>query len=410
MKLSRHVIFYLFISMLLTSTANIFADVDGQEDAYTKAANTEKKAAETNKLLSGLWLGVGAVCTTICAASLGGANIASSQLLCTVPSTGVAAFDVVKTKEFTGAIGGILSLGLGVFSYNVGLHQGVDKVMEKSSAQKIAACGTAAVAFIMGYAKNSAMKDAEDAENRNRQLAEQLKSNQKLQYGSAAPVAVTLPSAASIDSGFKGSQSKTNNGFGTGAEDSSREILSHGALCGVKDPSQSTAQVISCIRASDSTFPPLVSDPRFEGLFKKSSGGMDLKDFLNKNYDSPSHAAMAAMASGLSSQQSGKMEALLENTYRQMTGINSDVGLVAGSAPANRQTGGEQKEKIAELNLNKVNEQSFGAKDKNPVNLDQIDFANRTRSPDSIAEDTGLSIFDRITFRYKNVYRRFLSE
>jgi hypothetical protein len=48
--------------------------------------------------------------------------------------------------------------------------------------------------------------------------------------------------------------------------------------------------------------------------------------------------------------------------------------------------------------------------DKSQAGLKAVIFANQRRSPASLSEDSSLSIFDRITYRYHYVGRRIFSE
>jgi hypothetical protein len=162
---------------------------------------------------------------------------------------------------------------------------------------------------------------------------------------------------------------------------------------------------VSCAQASDPVLPPFVSEPGFQNDFKKVTGG-ELADFMNNDSadEIPSQTLATLMGSSLPSTHSEKLGQVIaqmgEAVQREGGGA-----MYAQGGGGGRGRGPASKDD--ELDVNAMMQAMMGglfpaegAAGASMSGVRAVAFANAKRGPASVAEDSHLSLFDRVTYRY----------
>lgn len=403
----------------------------GQKLEYCLAAAKAKKAADGNSALWKVWAAVGGLCLAACAASFAGIG---SQYVCMAVDTAAGIADAVVTKRYVASLtttfGGVAGSFMVNKMYNTYAKNKSEakQLGDKADTAPDKAGNPSKTANQAGDAgkeikENKPYKDKDPGAciiaattafqaYSNYKAAESHKKTKENSLDCAAALQSNASSTQTANASADGSTSSANGGATTSGSQNSNSTASGGTnadgtqnACDPTVTAANAGMMINCALASDSTVPKYVATPKFADDFKKNSG-MDLGDFLGKATN-PTQAIAAAGGGSLSSDQVGKVTAALQDMEKGMPfeAIDSTYG-GGGRGPSGNGPDNSMNEMMANM-MNQL-------MPKNPEDpqkqggLEQVIFANKNTSPDRIAENPVLNIFDRITYRYYFVSGRMM--
>ena len=402
------IILCLGIALPFKTHANL-----SQKEELEKAAKGADKAADSNETMSMVWAGVGAVCLTSCIASMSGGEIiggGAEKYICMFSSLGAGITDAIMTEKVESALMG--AAGPAVTLASGGLNSGAAKTSAagaaKGASKDYGSCVSAAVAILQAFMKNNDAKEERKDAKENRKQAEKLALAQGgavVESGKAsAPVPVILPippNPPSFTSGtIKSAASRTDGGTVVAL------TAAKTGDCSGAVETRSAPALLACAVANDQHLPPAVTSQGFLREFSKISH-QDFATFVNHKPWSPADAMREAVRPSLKARDFSRISTLLGSLEREFQ--KSTPERVSGNATASvpssvlsNSTSAAQKQENQEAPF----ENRMPAQNKTPPST--LSYDNPTRSSDSIAEDTGISLFDRVTSRYQSVYRKML--
>lgn len=383
---------------------------------YCKAAKTTQEAADTQSILWKVWAGVAGVCATECALSMTGTY--TEELLCIVPTALAAAYDGYKSDNFMQSL---MGLAPQVMNGGVLVDRAKNAMSDEKNQTKIdpkrkdfSSCMSAATSGFQAYSKHGNMKEQEEATKKSLEQAKSLKS------AAAAPT-VSNYSNPTGEFGHgavqMGSVSQGGaEGTGAGATYAQADAqVSNTGVCSDKKPGAGAAlssAFVSCVVASDKNLPPWVGSQKFQKALEKSTG-KPISDYLNKDGLTPTEVLASTMG-GLGSsgtKLAAAMVADAEGYYGR--------GALEGAMYAGGHGGGAPASSVAAKEENPfASLQGFlglngAGSAKGPGNgVKEVVFAMQAlakdgkRSPASLAEDSRLGLFARVTVRYQLVNKR----
>ncbi len=410
----RSLITYLCLTLVLLAPIQASAALDAQYYAYKKAADKAEESADVNDTLWKVWAGVGAVCTAVCATSLGGSTIvgpATDPWICSGSTLAASITDAAMTKEMTTALMGIVSVGA-----SVAIAPSIPEVKPGQPTPKPpknwGACIQAATAVIQVFIKRNSMEEQKKAAKENRKYAEQLAA----ESGSQTVVASTGGSIITTPNGSAGAgvpQPGPNNsgpGLTTVSDPHTKDSKLSLSNCSNTKGSGDVQQSVFCATSFDKNLPDFVKSPKFKKDFKNVSG-KDLKDFLKTDSPSGNEGVTSAFGGVLNPSQSSKLTAMLDRFQKRHEGAWGVEGTAyAGGGGGGGASSGPQKAEVDPSAMIGSLIEQFMPKDavQTGAKLDRVAAANLTRSPASISEDPRLGLFERVSFRYQVVVRRIL--
>ena len=390
-----------------TATANpAGSEAYQQKLQYCQAAKSAQESADANSAMWKVWASVSAVCTYACIASFAGGP--TSEFLCMGASVAGGVTDAVLTRNFVGALMSIGSAGMGYMA-NQAMNPAQTAAAEVPKAgmtppatppkKDFGACLGAATAAVQVFTKVSSMNSSEDSVKSNLESARKVTSNTEAVAQQQGPD--FTPSAALSSNPNDNTRTGSGNynaGVSNGSVNDSSNVT---ATCASARATNSASGTLQCAVASDRTLPSFVKDPRFPKEFQKNTG-QSLSNFLAKN-DRPSSMLSGAMGNGLSATQAAKLASGLSDLERGVGVVEPSNSAYSGGGGAASGGGGEEdpmagiQDMMAGL-MDQMNPNKKAEDKKTGVSA--VVFANRNRSPASVAEDRTLSIFARVSYRY----------
>jgi len=372
----------------------------GMKAENCKAAQDAQKGADTNSALYKVWGGVAAVCTTTCAQSLGGA--APNATLCTGSSLAGAGTEAAYTKNFMSAVGPAAATGQSYVTSQQAANNGAQQGAQNQ--RDLSPCFSAATATQSAMTKYSSMKSNEKTVASSIQSVKDAKSTTDTPSIDSGGQKPELSAAEAGDSsGGDGSQSG-NSFSGTSPEEA----------CSRAKSTRSTSDTIQCAALSDPTLPRFVAQPQFQNEFKKSTG-MNFADFVASD-DSPAKPITAAAGNTSGAGSAAKLASLLERGDNAGHGPASPeyelASTYSGGGSGNGGGSGSEDAALGEMLAGLMAQLNPEAAEdaKRVEGVKAVIFANKSRSPASVAEDKALNIFDRVTYRYYFIGQRILAE
>jgi hypothetical protein len=389
---------------------------------YCKAAKSAKESANTNDLLWKVWLGVASVCTYACASSF--IVLPSDQLLCMSATVGGGITEGVLTKELTTALTTILSVG-GSYLINSITNpkpkEGAAETKQSTTTDATAhakdaktgaapkekdygACMSAVTAIINVFTKYRAMEDQKKSANDNYLLAQKTDSEaQAMSGGYSTSIAANTPERTNLE--LQRTTAKQPTTTGQNPSSSGVSNPSNNCAAGVKSGTD-TPSTLNCAFASDSKLPQWVTSPRFQKEFEKS-GGQDLGDFLaSKNQTLPQAMSGAMSGSMVHPDQASALANVLEHANERFNSDYDDSAAGYGrghsgyAAKSSAESSGPDFNELLSGVMGQFLPKNGGAKDS-ATGSGLLDFGKLQRTPSSIFGDIKVSLFERVSTRYK---------
>ena len=351
--------------------------------AQTTVATTATTAAETSTTTAV------ATCTTS----------AKTRVGCFASSIGVTLIEMSKSADQAAAASsaiGILTQAAGAESM---FHQAGLFATEAEQATAIADKGSDTLSACLPFATetlNTFMK--KDAEKRDEELAEE---NRRL-AANLQDSTVTTITRGSAD----GKKKKGTGGGGTassGGRGSAEVELVAGGACGSAANGGGLSAQVQCAITADPRVGAKVLDPQFQKNFEETSG-IGLGNFLS-NSSSPGQALGAGLENTIGSAAAVEIASVIDSA------VGSGSTQLASAAPGSSYRGGGARKSRGggDDGLGKAFGDIFKGikgqlggkgKDRGPASGNEIEFKMK-RTRQQIEQDTSLSLFDRITYRYQ---------
>lgn len=398
---------------------DIAASTNPTKKEYCDAAKASEKAAQANFWLGKVWIGVSAVCTASCAATLTGAmsgTILHNEWLCAGSNAAGAVTEGIVNKQLAQAI---MNLAGSAGSIMVAKMMADDAAKEaaKDGAKEVGkegakksknygACLLAATSLAQVIARaQGESADKKAAQQALAMAAQQHDSNATGTDGRYQPP--TLPgrsggSGANMYAGAGGKHSITGSGEG-GADAAS------GDPCKTAQATGSAGPVVSCALAKDSKLPSFVSSPRFGDDFEKVAG-RNLDDFFKESGTTGSPGALSAMSNLLSSSGMNQLAAAMNEAERGMGSFGVSGSSYAGGGGGGGGGGDSEMADMAGLMQGMMSQfmPGAGGAKAGPTSHELRYGSQGRRAPSGIYEDTTLNIFERVSHRYSVVTPQIL--
>ncbi len=420
-----------------TSTSTSLTSTTQQKLQYCQTAKSAKLAADSNSLAWKIWAAVGTVCFAACGASFNGMT---NPYVCMGASVAGALGDAAITRQFMTAMMSIMAVG-GMAIMNqmnnsnspAGLNKDEKTTSESTSQNRdYGACLLGASAVMTAFQKYSAAQSNKANAISNLTNAQPLGSS-NTSYASASTGFTTTSSAATYGStGYNTSSGSTGitSPYGAGTTAAmmagmmgsgcagmyNRGTYGNGTYgsgmygsgmygSGMYGGSSYGGMMTRCAVGVDSNLPPMVNTPKFQEDFKKASG-MTLPDFVAKS-DNPKQAITAALGATMSTSDTLRTAAALQNLEQQLNKPIPSSAYVSSGGGGGRNSGGSEPN-LGEIMSNVMSQfgQKPGEDGKPLTGVAAIAFANQNREASAIVEDKSLNLFDRVTYRYFTVADR----
>lgn len=371
-----------------------------QKRSYCKAAKEAKNAAGTHRTLMGVWGGVAAVCTVACLnpGALYGAHLPA---VCMGSSAAVSVTDAVMTKNYVSAISGLAGPAAGL------LLNGTDKAATQAAPKAInlnlGACLSAATATFSAFMKYRSAQSEDSSYQQNLTSARDVES-------SAATVSGSLSASSSSGGGVKSSSATTQAAtppsvISSSSGGSSSVSSSSGCSSAQSGGASGSAAAVQCAAALDPTLPSAVRSAQFQNDFRTVSGGMELGDFVAQQArsDSPSGAMVSAMSGALDAATQSRLGVLMSSYQSRVLqgGVSGTEYAQGGGGGGGTQSPALSPEELMQGILKQLKPTQKEEDRMDPQVKAVIFAANRTRNPASLAEDSSLNLFARVTYRYR---------
>ena len=419
----------LLIAPSLAHAAHVCDDPSAlgtQSRSYCDAAKTAKDTAKGQKAVGTVQAGVAAVCAASCAASF--TMMPITEGYCNTAAVAGTVFTIVKAKEMTDKMMGMMSLGGtaysvmnngfggafdfgkngGAFSAQAGAQEAGQAASEAATkagesaaaateagkkaadkAQSHASCLTAGLSAVSSFMSFEGAKNSEKNANQNRDAAASLvsKINSSLSTGSASVSAGTgaAPGSGQIAMG-KGGASKLAKSTGISAKSSPCDQPGFNAT-------------VSCALAQPgNNLPSFVATPEFRGTLEKLSG---MSADRIAGLDNPGAMIQAGMGRVLTPQGQDKLASILAETRAGVAqGLPSSSYASAGRGGSGSGGGDEGMPDLNALmeKLMPKTEEQAAAPGTQEIQFDRTQDLS-TQAGDE--ENRRISIFDRVSTRYQ---------
>ena len=162
----------------------------------------------------------------------------------------------------------------------------------------------------------------------------------------------------------------------------------------------STDSVLKCAASTDGTLQNILSDPNFGKDLKKLTG-KDLGEFVKGFNDSGATASNAIGGAFGNSKPATEFAAAIKNIDKEVALAMGEAGTAyAGGGKTSSQKSGATQTAA----LNGIFENLFkkdGMQETGSPGVSSLQFKLANREPAALPEDTSVSLFDRVTFRYQ---------
>lgn len=448
------------------------AGADGLQQEYCDAATAQKKVSNSNTVTAGLYGAAGAVCGAACfikvapyleaACAVGSVGAGVADIIQTqnfmgamgslysavnavepikaawnqftsagaaAPPPGVtiealpeaAPLDVVINPGNGGAAGGGGgaggaasgsgggggAAGGGGSAGGSGGAAGGDQAGSQtaSKGKTKTACFSAMINVATAGMKLFSAKQADEAAEKNIENASQLDhSTEPFAFSGSTSTSGARASGSLTSSGGTSGQSRNSNSSddskGTGNDS-----------CDSASKTGDLPSAVACAAANGDPLPPIVKDPRF-GEFLKQTTGMDPSDFLkNAMNRGPGNTVGDAVTQGSGLSGNPAIQTRAAFSLAEKAGYDGAYGAYAGGGSGRRRGDGNSEPDIGQLMQRMLAQ--FGPKgsaENAKTQANPLKFGkNGERYPANAAEDRRISLFDRITHRYRLVEDRVIT-
>jgi hypothetical protein len=339
--------------------------------SQAEAVRDLKKGYNANIATSAVWSGVSVACGAACGKAFVGASVA-----CQYAGYAGTAGEGVITKKFTEALSG------------GSLKAGKEKATSSASGESVAseACEAAGKSALKAYEKFSNSK-------LNEKSITNLRDETKGLNTSITQNAVTFSPGDTQNSGVIDGAS----GFASMADKT--ETCSDSAI-------GTAIGAIRCAASADPTLPPYVKSEQFLKDLQKATG-VSADDFFSK-FETPTQAIF----------ESPQVAGLAENGKKNLSDAlsimeaYSDRKSAHGYSAANTVARNTEDSKEMDVNgflaaaLAGLEDSEGGKSGEKSTALDQLTINRRLANNTEAAEDSTISIFDRVQWRYGAVTAR----
>ncbi len=376
------------------STGGLVADSSlQQKKQYCDAAKAADKAAKNNKTIGSLYAANAAVCAANAAACIYAVNtfVAAGTAMafdyaCIGFSVGTAVIDGVMTKNYTGAMMGLIgpasNLLIGGATGVVATAAGPTFAGGGSAKPCIPSVVSTLMAGVQVMMNSNSAKDNKKTADQNRQAAGMLTDPD-----AAANPSIATSNQNGTSGGIRSASTRTSGGGSGGAETTESE--NQGSCAGT-----GASGAIACALAADKNLPSALASPQFLKDLEKVTG-MKADDFFSLD---PKDALQRGMGASVPSQSLPKLAALISEMESRV-GKGSDV---QGAAYAGGGGGGAQKGSD-EPDLNALFSKLLPGQEGQPGQPEaptDLVFEKLERNPGMADEDKTISLFKRVSFRY----------
>ena len=408
-----------------------------QLEAFCQEAKAARNALGINKSLSKTWFAVSASCFLVCSQPWG-------QTLCTVGAGVATVEELMKGAQiqqlFMSLMGGMAlgnMVGARLASSSMvtttktvelqGPTQDGKPLMGKTNVKvsdpnkeaqqkKQKSCYTTATfALLQGFLKQQGLGAMQSTYDNAWQQIKNLYGTGNAPSIDPVVSGVTVAGSAPITNGSSGTTSSGSSGLTSGSGDTVAAANKSGS-CGSVSGSDSGA-MISCAVSKDSSIPPIATDPRFADAFQAKTG-TSLADFM-KN---PSGMSANDIGNAFGGGDSGRSSEIASNLKSAAASMDptafQNLGDAGGGAGYAQGRGGSPSRAAAESgpDFAKLMEGALGGFGRKPASADdasskELDLSAQmqNKSAEQIAQDTRISIFDRVSYRYKVTSSRLVS-
>ena len=396
-------------------------DIYNQKLPICQGAKSAHEAMKDQGLLWKVWTGVSVVCAAACGASFFGMG---SQYICIGTNLAAGVTEGVVTEDFSAAMSGIMGAGSSFLINSVmsggkdeeaakagaeaaketapadaNTSDAADKAKPKAESKKdIGACLSSLMAAGQAVSKHGSAKSAEETLDA---AMQELSSLVSINNAAALPGSVSISTGDTTQSSAVGTQtSATGTGEGVANVDTPSSSCS-GSV-------STTGEAVVCAAAMDDGLPGFIRDPKFQKEFEKGARE-PFGEFLGRSGESIGQAISGAMDGVLTSPAVTRVEAAVDELAATLASRDYNVaGTLYGSGGGRRRSGGakggddDMMSQMAGLmgQLLPGGKKKDGAADRSVEALARVQKAQQGRSPASLSEDRGLSLFDRVTVRY----------
>lgn len=373
----------------------------GQKASYCSAAKQSLDVVKKEKTLTAVYGAVAGTCAASCILErtlnpTTAAQYAVLRQACSYGALGAAGTDVVMTQNFSAAFMSALPVGVGIL-------EGSTMMSVPYLKQEIqTSCVTAATTAYSAFSHNKSKSSAQSTADSNLASAKSVDDSNK----SGAP---------GYNGTLTGSTPGGNTSVATTASTAtivkpstdSSDTASNGACGG---DTGTTSGAANCAATADPNIAGVVSNPDFQKAFEKSSG-MKLDDYLkNAGNLSPSNAIQAAAGSALSGDASVPLGKAIAAAEQAMPDFNQPISNAYASG------GGGSKGGSGDAEFNSMMSGLMGklmpkTEEEKKSGVSEVKFGGAVRNLASVtAEDTTVSLFERVAFRYSHVTPRLLND
>ncbi|MCC6271287.1 MAG: hypothetical protein IT190_08415 [Microbacteriaceae bacterium] len=375
-------------------------DVYAQKITYCTAAYNADQAIDAVVLSRNAWGVVAGVCGTAC-------FVPMNEWVCTGTNLAASGADIVLqmgvNEDFEYSMSTIYSMSkmasslsgpaMGVVTLmkddapKKEVAKDVSKKAGKKAAQKgaeeeskgldAAACASAAVASTLVVIKSMVISSMNDARQKNLNAAKKFvpKENKN---------AVVATKNSPYEDPFQKSAAAAKN---TGTD------VAAGAA--PADTQEECGKTLVCAAAKDKSLPGLLRDPRLARDFKRASG-MDLDDFMNTDKNTGGAKTLSGAFSGLVS------PATAEEAFQDLEQHYESSAIYAGGGGGGSHGGGGGGDDLSGMMSGLMGQfMKKGDKDQGPQSPNEFRFGGPQGRAWALAEDSSVSLFDRISFRYR---------
>lgn len=393
-----------------------------QKLSYCQAASDAKDAYEANASIWKVWAGVAAVCGAACAASMTG--VFTNQYICMGVNVSALAYDSIKTQQFTSLLTQLPMIGVGVMM-NANTNSGVkstnaeidEKIadlkkenpqntkaieeLEKKKEKKkdLSACLTTATAIGTTFMKK--MSEESALQSLQQSLASILSLSAVPNTQSVSAVTPSLPELGATPENQAIAEAIAR---GENLDAQTDSTTSSGSACG---SASSAGAVIACAVARDSNLPPFVRTPKFAEEVGKFTGLSPDQFFGGSN--SAQGALMGALGGSLGRKDPMKLsDALNQMGTEAQASFGSGVGATyAGGGGGGFRSAGGGGDSVPDFGammggiMGAFGPKDGKSKEDRSLGVSTVIFALKQGKPwAALPEERGLSLFDRVTFRY----------
>ncbi len=366
-----------------------------QRKTHCDAIRGYEKSIDENKVMVKMYAVMGGICTAECVASFFAAGNPPPPLnrvvraACPAMSIGLSVYEAARAKDLASSL-------MGIGGSLASTAAAVPGILKPEENADLGACLTAAMSALQVFIRDQSISSNRSSIAAEIKALKELKGEGSAFSGSLSGGVGDAGSAAPITS---------NLGDGKSGEDTPED--SRASACGEAANGGGFGAHISCASAMDSSFGSAMNRSRFP-QDAENALGMSPDDFVKKDLG-PKPMLVAAMGGALPSSSVGDLAAAIEKAAEgeHVEGASYSGGGGGGGS------GGSDDPNIAGMlegilgSLGPGMPGKDGEKDPN-AGLKAVIFANQKRKGDQVAEDRGLSIFDRITYRYYFVGHRML--